>query len=336
VFENLEKAFEKYGRKHNKKVKEGANPAQTTEALHKILADAVDAGKAFLQDNECDIDLILNDTNTFKKIKLFSTFANNVSKTEELRKEFNVHENAIRNIYDATQPDPKIATQYKRIKEAYEYLRQIINREVEGGDFDAAVESTRVLMDDSIDSNRDALNDKVNYVINPTLEIDLRTLNLDKVEKKFKETELKYLAIVDIKDFLSAQLERMLNQNTTRIDFAQRLQEIIDKYNSKTSDVNDFFEALKDYTAKLRTEDLRAQSEGLTEAELQIFDLLYKDKLVDWHKNQRQRINVERYIMKQLYPELKEVYDKDTFREQSGKVFNFMMEQAEGRGWAYA
>jgi hypothetical protein len=37
-----------------------------------------------------------------------------------------------------------------------------------------------------------------------------------------------------------------------------------------------------------------------------------------------------------LYPELKEVYDKDTFREQSGKVFNFMMEQAEGRGWAYA
>jgi len=63
-----------------------------------------------------------------------------------------------------------------------------------------------------------------------------------------------------------------------------------------------------------------------------------RDKVlvVDWHKNQRQRINVERYIMKQLYPELKEVYDKDTFREQSGKVFNFMMEQAEGRGGAYA
>jgi type I restriction enzyme R subunit len=184
------------------------------------------------------------------------------------------------------------------------------------------------------------------------------------VEKKFKATELKYLAIVDIKDFLQDQLERMLRTNNSRIDFAKRLQEIIDRYNAKTSDVNLFFAELKAYAERLRTEDLRAQSEGLTEEELQIFDLLYKDKLtkeekqkvklaskelleklkaeedkvlvVDWHKNQRQRINVERYIMKQLYPHLEGVYDMPTFKEKSKEVFGFMMDQADNRGRGFA
>lgn len=156
----------------------------------------------------------------------------------------------------------------------------------------------------------------------------------------------------------------MLNQNTTRIDFAVRLQQIIDRYNAKTSDVNAFFEELKAYMAKLRQEDLRAQSEDLTEEELQIFDLLYKDKLTkaekqqvklaskdllqklqqekdkvlveDWHKHQRPRINVERYVRKLLYQQLKDIYPTEEFREQADKVFGFMREQAEMRGRAQA
>ena len=36
---------------------------------------------------------------------------------------------------------------------------------------------------------------------------------------------------------------------------------------------------MKEYTAKLRTEEVRAAAEGLTEEELEIFDLLFEDKL---------------------------------------------------------
>ena len=52
--------------------------------------------------------------------------------------------------------------------------------------------------------------------------------------------------------------------------------------------------------------------------------------VIDWHKNQRQRISLEHYIMTQLYPELKNVYDMPTFKEQSGKVYSHFLDQAVG------
>lgn len=371
VFENLEKALEKYGKKFNDDIQEGQSPVQEKTALIDLLKQAVAAGKEFLANNECDIELILNSSDTFKQIKHFATFANKLSITEEIRKEYNVHENAIRNLYNASQPDDYARNKYKRIKEAYEYLRQIINRENRGGDFQAALDSTRILMDESIDSQQRAnvlqeeLTRQPSYSINHVSEIDLRSLNLDKVVKKFKQTELKYLAIVDMKEFLNDQLERMLRENTTRTDFAAKLQEIIDRYNSKTSDVNRFFEELVKYLERLREEELRHVKEELTKEELQVFDLLTKDEkltkeqkqtaklaaknllekvkaehekilLVDWHKNQRQRIEVERYIMKHLYPNLKDVYDMPKFKAKSNVVFNHFFEVAENGGRVHA
>lgn len=362
VFENLEKALEKYGKKHNGKLKEGDRPVQEKKQLRYALEEVVALGKAFLTSHGCDIDQILSSNDVFKNIKDFRKFANLLSQTEEIRKEFNVHQNAITNIYRATQPDKAIAKEFKRTKEVYEYLRQIIQRELPGGDYQSAFSATRSLLDENVYAVKEA---ESSYEIKESVQIDLRNLDLELLQKQFRQTDVKYLSVVDFKGFLEEQLERMLQRNTTRMDFAHRLQEIIDEYNTKTSDVNRYFEELKVYAEKLRQEDLRAQSEGLTEAELQVFDLLYKDKLtkaekqrvklaaqellaklktegedilvVDWHKNERQRIVVERYLMDQLYPHLQKVYDNKVFKEQSLKVFDYMMAQADlGRGIAEA
>ena len=112
-------------------------------------------------------------------------------------------------------------------------------------------------------------------------------------------------------------------------------------------------------------DSLRAESEGLTEEELQIFDLLYyKEKLTkeekqkvklaskellsklkankedvmveDWHKHQRQRIQVERFIKSQLYEQLKEIYDKATFNKKSMEVYDHLKERAENGDGAWA
>lgn len=371
VFENLEKAIDKYTKKNNSKLDESDKPIRDKTILAELLAKTAFETKLFLAKNDCDIELILKNDSTFATIKHFEKFANNLSKTEELRKEYNVHENAIRNIYQATQPDNQIKNDFKRIVEAYEYLRQIINRENNKGDYKTAVDKTRILLDESIYSNgyeNNTLEEPLtDYSINKEGQprVDLRTLNFEAIEKKFKQTELKYLAIVDLKDFLQHQLEIMMRKNSTRINFAEKMQEIIDKYNAKSYDVNKFFDELKEFMEQLRKEDLRAEAEGLTEDELQIFDLLYnKDKLTkaekqkvklaskelliklrvnkedvmveDWHKHQRQRIQVERYIMAQLYPELKDIYDNQTFKEKSKGVFTHFIELAESGRLAIA
>ena len=131
-------------------------------------------------------------------------------------------------------------------------------------------------MDESINTKENAFGDLAEtYDIEKKERIDLRTINFDTVEKEFIRKPSKYLTIVDFKAFLQEQVERMISRNVTRIDFALKLQEIIERYNSKDSDVDKFFAALKKFAEALRTEDLRAQSEGLTEHELEVFDLLY-------------------------------------------------------------
>jgi type I restriction enzyme R subunit len=350
VFENLEKALEKYGKSNNPDLKDDDKPVKNKTALEQLLKDAIDLGKAFMLSNGCDIELILNSDDTFKNIQYFGTFGNTISQTEELKKEFNVHENAIRNLYQATQPDKQVSDLYKRTKEVFEYLRPIINPSSKGSDYETAVQETRKLLDTSIYSD--------GYVIKPKQEIDLRNINLERVEENFKKTNYKYLSINDLAAFLEDELQRMLNVNTTRTDFAVQLQKIIDRYNAKGSSVSHYFEELKAFTENLRNEDLRHVREGLTEKELEIFDLILNgDKLSkkvkqtvklaaqhlltrlkeeqekvlqpDWHKDQRQRINVERYVMKELYPHLTAIYDNDTFVEKSKVVYHHIFEQAQ-------
>lgn len=68
----------------------------------------------------------------------------------------------------------------------------------------------------------------------------------------------------------------MLQQNATRTDFAQRLQQIIDTYNAGGSSTENYYEDLMQFTEDLRAEDERHIREGLNEDELELFDLLKK------------------------------------------------------------
>ena len=357
VFDNLEKALEKYGQDKKGKGGGGKGPVEDKSALIALLKAALAEIQKFLAANDCDMKEILDSENVFHELNHFQVWANRLSQTEELRKTYNVHQNAVSNLYRATQPDAKVAEKHRKQVEAYEYLRQIVDgNRSQLSNYDSAFTKTRELLDESISV---AALEKQTFYIPEAQRVDLRNLNLDKLEKSFAARESKYLTIVDFQSFLKQEINRMLNQNVSRIDFAIRLQEIIDRYNSKDSDVDRFFEALLKYTEELRAEDIRAQSEGLTEQELEIFDLLYqknltkdqkrtlklasqfllkrlheeRDKLLvtDWHKTERQRIAVERFVKMQLYQQLypKVFSTNEDFNIHSDQVFALLRQRAE-------
>ena len=60
---------------------------------------------------------------------------------------------------------------------------------------------------------------------------DLSTINFEKLKEEFQETKYKNIEISDLRAFIVHKLDNMLQENTTRIDFATRLQGIIDEYN---------------------------------------------------------------------------------------------------------
>ena len=113
---------------------------------------------------------------------------------------------------------------------------------------------------------------------------DLSKIDFEKLKGEFKAASYKNIEITDLRSFLG-KLEEMLNQNRTRRGFCERLQDIIDRYNAGSNSVDDDFEQLVKFAQSLREEEERNVRLGLSEDELEIYDLLCKNaKLAEEQK----------------------------------------------------
>jgi type I restriction enzyme, R subunit len=363
VFRRLEKALAKYARSQNGK---SEYPAEDFDDLLDYLEASITEGMKFMNDQGLAIEELIDSRETFKNLSQFKDFADALSKTEELKKEFSVYQTAITSFYEACKPDilteellreSQYRGKYKRSKEVFEYLRKIIQRQRDDdGAYVDARDRAEILIDESIVST--------GYAIQSLKEIDLSRMDLEKLEQRFKASPYKNLSITDLVDFLKERLRQLLECNVTRTDLAQKLQEIISNYNTTSSDVEAFFKALKEYAQRLREEEKRAAAEGLTEEELEIFDLLFKEDLsdadkrkvkeaaqtllqklkdnetrrtvmtTDWYRNEQLRRNVDKMIGEVLDGKLPASYDKQTFKRKQEAVYRHIYDIAS-RGQAY-
>lgn len=363
VFRRLEKALAKYARPQNGK---SEYSVEDFDDLLDYLEASIAEGVRFMNDQGLAIEELLDNRETFKNLSQFKYFADALSKTEELKKEFAVYQTAITSFYEACKPDilteellreSSYRGKYKRSKDVFEYLRKIIQRQRnDDGAYTDARDRAEILIDESIVST--------GYAIQSLKEIDLSRMDLEKLEQRFKASPYKNLSITDFLEFLKERLRQLLGCNVTRTDLAQKLQEIISNYNTTSSDVEAFFKALKEYAQRLREEEKRAVAEGLTEEELEIFDLLFKDDLsevdkrkvkeaaqallqklkdnetkrtvmtTDWHRNEQLRRNVNKMIGEVLDKKLPTSYDEPTFKQKHEAVYRHIYNSAS-RGHAY-
>jgi type I restriction enzyme, R subunit len=192
---------------------------------------------------------------------------------------------------------------------------------------------------------------------------DLSKINFDKLKEDFQQTKHKNIEIADLRAFIQHKLEQMLKENAMRTDFATRLQDIIDAYNAGSSSADHYFEELMKFTKTLREESERHIREGLTEDELELFDLLKKDKMTkeetqkvrlaakallhrlreespkvlvqDWFKDIQSRSRVRSAMELVLDTHLPKTYDRIVFTEKCNSIFDLMLNYASrGLKWA--
>ncbi|MGH7915263.1 MAG: type I restriction enzyme endonuclease domain-containing protein, partial [Candidatus Binataceae bacterium] len=92
-----------------------------------------------------------------------------------------------------------------------------------------------------------------------------------------------------IRDVIEKKLAQMLKHNPMRMDFYRKYQEIIANYNREKdrATVEATFAQLVALAASLDAEQRRAAEEGLSDDELALFDLLFKDTI---SKADRERV----------------------------------------------
>src|SRR5438132_12111490 len=111
----------------------------------------------------------------------------------------------------------------------------------------------------------------------------------------------------------------MLKQNRTRSDFAQRLQEIIDEYNAGGTSNENYFEELLKFTKELKAEAERHVREGLSEDELELFDVIKKEAMT---KEETQKVKLAaKALLHRLREDATQVLIQDWFKDQQSSTF---------------
>lgn len=155
----------------------------------------------------------------------------------------------------------------------------------------------------------------------------------------------------------------MLAQNTTRGSFLERFDKIIEDYNAGSLSIEEAYEELVKQAKDLSNEQERAAKNGMTEEELELFDLLKKDKLTkeeeknvklaashllqilfdsnnkiliqEWHKEKTTQEVVRQEISKILNKDLPQSYNRDIFSQKTDAIFQHFYQLAElGKGFA--
>jgi type I restriction enzyme R subunit len=251
----------------------------------------------------------------------------------------------------------------------FQYLRGILDNILQREDIDNTKQRISELLDLSIVTAADQQFAADHHTIHQYSIIqrgkmwDLSQIDFVKLKSDFQQAKYKHIEITDLRAFIEAKLEQMMKQNATRIDFAQKLQEIIDTYNAGGSSTENYFDDLLDFAENLRDEQERHVREGLTEDELELFDLLKKEKMTkdekkrvklaakallhrlleesprvlvqDWYKDTQTQARVRSAVEEVLDETLPETYEKDLFQQKCKIIFDLIYDySSKGEKWA--
>jgi type I restriction enzyme, R subunit len=118
---------------------------------------------------------------------------------------------------------------------------------------------------------------------------DLSEIDFERLRNEFaRHVKRKRLVIHDIREAVEAKLQQMMAVNPTRMDYYRRYEEIIADYNreKERATVEATFAELITLAESLDAEQRRAATEGLSDEELAVFDLLYKEDLTTAEREQ--------------------------------------------------
>ncbi len=156
------------------------------------------------------------------------------------------------------------------------------------------------------------------------LTVDLSRIDFAKLRDEFaSKVRCKRAALQDIREVVEKKLAQMLASNPMRMDYYKKYQEIIADYNREKdrATVEDTFAKLVELANSLDAEQRRAAEEGLTDDELALFDLLFKDRI---SKADRERLKqASRALLASLRDLLRPMHDwtQNTATQAEVEVF---------------
>lgn len=292
-----------------------------------------------------DVPLLLK-SESEEKLSLLNQYADTVLSDENYKKKFLTIAGNLDSSYKSVLPDPDAEQYYDfviAVKVLASRVRDIGSQSI---DVSSVKRDLEELLDRSIQTGE--------YVIPQHKKVkDLSQLDANALKDFFEGLENKNIQIEQMKSELKDKIEEMIRRNKKRAKFMDRLNSLLDEYNSGAHDIDKLFDDLVKLARDLNEEEQRALRENLTDDELAIFDLLMKDNLkdeevdkvkktartlleklkeeklvLDWREKESTRAGVKNTIYDVVYAHLPEpTYTEKDCELKGMDVYNFVYER---------
>ncbi len=290
----------------------------------------------------------------FERIGLIDDAVEAFLATEAEKKSFLQMAGRVARLFKAILPD-SAANELAPLAVLVTYLAAKIRAETEPPDISAVMGDVEDLLNDSIATE----GYRIGPATRPEALINLSEIDFEALQARFakghKRTEAEKL-----KRLIEGKLAQLVKLNSSRADFAEKFQKLIDEYNSGSKNVEELFAELKTFAQALTTEERRHVAANLSEEELAVFDIITKpapdltkneeevvkkvcrdlvatlkrEKLVlDWREKQQARAGVMQTIRLALRPpHLPESFDRDLRAEKLALTYAHVYDHYYGPG----
>ncbi|MDK9703994.1 MAG: type I restriction endonuclease subunit R [Sulfuritalea sp.] len=263
VFASLEKALAIYGAG-----KDGKSPVKDKQQLVGELRKAVVDATAFCAAHGVMLgEIEATAAGSMERLSRIQDGMNALISPDPLRRDFFAHERLVSTLYRAVKPDPaaiEFASRVACLTTLAEAIRATLNPNPP--DISQVMNRINGLLDESITGH------EIRQSGPPAL--DLSQINFEALAKRFKESKHKNTDLEVLKAAIRAQLERMIQLNRTRANFAEKFEALIESYNAGSRSIEELFEELVKLSNSLNDEQQRHVREAMSEEELVIFDIL--------------------------------------------------------------
>jgi len=263
VFASLEKALAIYGAG-----KDGKNPVKDKQQLVEELRKSVVDATAFCAAHGVMLSEIeTTAVGSMERLSRIQDGMNALISPDSLRRDFFAHERLVSTLYRAVKPDPaalEFASRVACLTTLAEAIRAKLNPNPP--DISQVMGQINGLLDESITGH------EIREQGPPVL--DLSKINFEVLAQRFKESKHKNTDLEVLKAAIRAQLEKMIQLNRTRADFAEKFEALIESYNAGSATIEALYAELLALSNSLNDEQQRHVRENMSEEELVVFDIL--------------------------------------------------------------
>ncbi len=360
VFKYMEKALTDYATGDDGTQFPAKDISQLLEYINGTIAET----DGFLTENGICLDGIINGRETFDCLDDLADVCNRMVAKDDTKDKFKVLLNTLMNLYEASKPEIFERHWSNDKFAALSYIYGLMNHTIDNDKVNRARVKMAQVLDTSVTA--DKKDEKYDYAIHQGEVVDISKIDVEKLREEIHTAKYKAIEIDDLKSFIEKALETMINKNITRQKFSERFKNIIDRYNAGGTENEEYYEQLLKLIEEMKGETSRATLEGLTEEELEIYDLLIAGKkltkadeqkvklsaknlykkltenkndllVVDWYKDEQPKAKVKNVIEISLNEDLPMSYDKESFNSKTALLLNHFVDMAvQGYGWVSA